>query len=75
MLPAPLLIVAVPVLTTPLTGNAYTCEPNAMNSDTASVFKANPALTEPPPEARLPPFLVFSDTATKVPVLAFQIER
>jgi hypothetical protein len=81
---------ALPAATTPPVGSAYTfvpsIEPNAISSEAASAFiptRDRPCMepdreTSPAPVQTelFPPLLgTFSAAATKVPVLAFQIDR
>ena len=75
--PAPVLMLAAPPATTPPAGNAYTLAPQDSNTDRVSAFKAKPWLPSVAvrDEVCLPALLVFSETATKVPVLSFQIDR
>ena len=67
VLPAPLLMVALPAVTTPPAGAAKAVPPNDSISDTASALSSKRAV-EPParfvPEAFLPAVLAFSEAAT-----------
>ena len=71
-------MVALPADTTPPTGCAWTPAPQASIRETASTFSlklASPPAAEVPDDIFLPALRVFSETATKVPVWSFQMER
>ena len=71
-------MVALPAVTTPPVGWAWTPAPQASISETARIFRlklAWPPAAEVQDEVFLPALRVFSETATKVPVWSFQMER
>jgi hypothetical protein len=78
VLPAAVLMLAVPAATTPPAGPAKAMPPKDRATEMARACRAKPA---PEPVALLqddvflPALLAFSDTATKVPVLSFQMDR
>ncbi|OIQ73323.1 hypothetical protein GALL_450400 [mine drainage metagenome] len=78
VLAAPALMLALPAATTPPTGKACTWAANDRATDPARVCKATrkPApLAVRAQETFLPWLVVFSETATKVPVSSFQSDR
>ena len=71
-------IVALPADTTPPTGWAWMPAPQAISREKARIFSLklpSPPQAEVQDEMFLPALLVFSDTATKVLVWSFQIDR
>ena len=78
MLPAVPPMVALPADTTPPTGWAWALAQQASIRDTARIFSlelASPRAAEVQDEIFLPALRVFSETATKVPVWSFRMER
>ncbi len=71
-------MLALPAETTPPAGSARTLAPQAIIRETARIFRPKPAWAPAPAvqeEIFLPALRVFSETATKVPVWSFQMER
>jgi hypothetical protein len=71
-------MVALPADTTPPAGWANTLAPQAIIRETARMFspkRAWPPAAVVQEDALLPALRVFSETATKVPVWSFQMER
>src|SRR5450830_1858489 len=81
VLPATVLMLAPPAATTPPTGSAKALPPKDRATEMAKACSAKHTLAPVPPvpwlqdEVFLPALLAFSETATKVPVVSFQMDR
>jgi hypothetical protein len=78
VLPAPVRMLAAPAATVPCDGRARTFAPNDNAMETASACNTKCAPGAPvlgPADVFLPALLAFSDTATNVPVVSFQMDR